>query len=172
VFDALPRLVHSLFVSLAIILLNAQSRGVQRMVFRNVLIHLALFGFAILLLVLEFSITQLRSLSAIRFRLHSSKSLFIVLICAFVVYHSFIWIALVIGLSFIQLPNFQLRLLLIFAMGIPEALEMVSFIIRVCVQNSVLGISMAADIFYVVELNLVSILFLYLRFNPVAFPAP
>ena len=163
VFDIMPQLFHGFFVIYAFIFFSSKTRETPKFIFNNYIILVCLFILQIIVIILEFSITKMNPLAAFAYyRQTRGNNIFISLAVIFCVYHLIIICSFIYGFIIAKFERQMSLIITIFMFFILEASQLVTSMIRLFVNEKLIGTSLAADIFYILEANLFVAILLYL----------
>ena len=161
VFDMMPQIFHAFFVIYAFAFFSVRTIKAVKKIYKNKIIYCCIICFSIILLILQFTITKRKPLPTLAFYKKDNKSILAILIILFLLYHGGIIFGFIYG--FIKL-QFE-KLIPILIIGVifcsAEAIEIIEFLIRISVGYDHFGLSMAADILYILMANIITLVLLY-----------
>ena len=161
VYDLMPQVFHVLFLMFVFSFFQCRTKAYKSF-FSNIIIKIATFVFAIVIIALEFAMTSGRQLTIIPV-IEKSNKLFIALIIFFFLYHIWVIGTMILGFKDVQIDVFWSYLLAILLFFSLEIINVAVFLTRMFISQSKVGFSAAIDLFYILEANLVCFLLNYLN---------
>ena len=163
VFDVMPQLFHILFLCFIAALFKTRTTGFYQKLFGHWTLYAGIAIMQIIMLTLQFWGTGGRPLAMYALYRNYSYGSFITLVVLFMIYHAGVIAGLVIGFIQLRIRGLVSLTLMIFICCVMEAIQIITFLIRVFVSSQNIGLAVAADLFYVIEANLVTaVLLLYI----------
>ena len=160
VFDVMPQLFHILFLCFVAALFKTRTTGFYQKLFGHWALYAGIAIMQIIVLTLQFWGTGGRSLAMYALYRNYSYGSFITLIVLFIVYHAGVIAGLVIGFVQLRIRGLMSLILMLFICCVMEAIQIITFLIRVFCSSQNIGLAVAADLFYVIEANLATIVLL------------
>jgi len=160
VYDSMPQLFHSAFIVFALIFFSVRSEGT--LFFKSNFVYVSILLYSTILLFLQFAITGGKPLAMFPL-LKENDMLYIVLLVMFIIYHMAIITMMIYGFFNLKIEKFWSFLIIVFMFLTLETIQVITFFIRVTVNPSNVGQSSSADLFYILEANLVSFFLVYLN---------
>ena len=164
IHDIMPQLFHSFFIIYAFIFLSSRSRETPKKIFNSKTILICLFLMNIVIIILEFAETKLKSLVGFAYyKTLKINAMFIILFVIFAIFHISIVGSFIYGFCISRFERKSSFVLTCFMFFVLEATQIATFLIRLFVNEKFIGLSLAADIFYINEANLFCFILLYLN---------
>lgn len=161
VFDVMPQLFHAFFIIFTFAFFSVRTKGATKKFYKHWLIYFCIIIFCIVTLVLQFIVTDLRPIATFPIYRNDSKIMFAVYGVVELVYHLFIVVAFLYGFLKLKISKIWTLTLVIFMFCSLEAVQIAAVFIRCFISSSFLGASVAIDIFYIMEANLITFMILY-----------
>lgn len=163
IFDIMPQLFHGFFIVYTFVFFSSKTKEQPRLIFNNKIILACIFLLSVIIIILEFAETGLKPLNVFAYyKTLRSDGVFYVLLILFILYHFSLIGSFLYGFKlsrFERRYSFYLVILMFFIM---EITQIITFFVRIFVNEIMIGTSLAADIFYINEANLICFILLYL----------
>lgn len=164
IHDIMPQLFHGAFIVFAFIFLSVRSRETPKRIFNSKSILISLFLMNVVIIILELTETKLKPLIGFAYyKKLKINAVFIILFLIFCVYHISIIFSFIYGFYISRFERKSSFFLTLFMFFILEITQITTFLIRLFVNEKFIGLSFAADIFYINEANLFCFVLLYLN---------
>ncbi|KAH0785933.1 hypothetical protein GPJ56_010194 [Histomonas meleagridis] len=161
IFDMAPQIFHAFFVLYAFAFFSVRARNPAKKIYKNKVIYICVILFILILLILQFTVTSGNPLATFALYRKDHTAFVVVLVILFLLYHGSIIFGFVYGFIKLQFEKLLPMLIIAFTFCSLEATQIVAFFSRLFVGQEMVGVSMAADIFYILEANLVTFVLLY-----------
>ncbi|OHS95599.1 hypothetical protein TRFO_38284 [Tritrichomonas foetus] len=162
-FDIMPQLFHAFFIMYVFVFFSSKSRETPKILFNNKIILLCLLAMSIIIIILEFAQTSFKPLAGFAYyKTLKSNAILIALATIFIAYHLAIVSSFIYGFIISKFERDSAMIIVIFLFFALEATQIITSLIRIFVNEKLIGTSLAADIFYILEANLVCFIMLYL----------
>lgn len=164
IFDILPQLFHGFFIIYTFIFFSSRSRETPKKIFNNVTILVCLFLMNLVIIVLEFTETKMKPLIGFAYyKTLKMNAMFIILLLIFSIYHISIIGSFIYGFYISKFERKCSFFLTCFMFTILEITQISTFLIRIFINEKLIGTSLAADVFYINEANIFCLILLYLN---------
>jgi hypothetical protein len=162
VYDLMPQLFHAIFIVYTLLFFGARTEGEIKRIFSSVYLHGASFIYSIILIILQFTMTQGRPLAMFPIA-EKGTGVYALLCVLFFIFHIMVIVALAVGFINIKVERTWSLILIIGLFVSLEIINLAVFITRMFVGAEKVGSSSAADLFYILEANLVTFIFMYIN---------
>lgn len=159
IFDLAPEMFHIAFLVTITFLVSSRSIELSHAIFSSWIVRIVIISFQIILIVVQFVVTKLMPLCTFSVYIQKS-SLKIPIIAISIIFHMIILSLLLWGIFSLQIERVFVLVITAFSFIILELIYIARLYIRIWIPFNAIGASFAADVFYILMANIITIFFL------------
>ena len=160
VFDVMPHLFHVVFLWFVCALFRTRTTGLCQKLFMHWILYASIAIMQVIMIALQFWGTGGRSLAMYALYRNYKYGSFIALVVLFIIFHGGVITGMIFGFVNLRIQGLITLVMLLFMVCVGEAIPIITFLIRVFCSPKNIGLAVAADLFYVIEANLLAVFLL------------
>jgi hypothetical protein len=158
-FDLGPEIFHVVFIVSLTFFIAERTFGFANRLFDGLVLQITFAVSSLVVLILEFVITQLMPLCTLSIYIGESSLKYPTVVLSALV-HIAVVLLLIIGVLSVQIEKLLVLIVAAFTFFVLEAIYIVRMYIRFFIPVQAVGVAFGADVFYILMANIVTIFFL------------